>query len=129
MSRYAWPARTKGDRMNALGYLFSGLLIVLGVLFCVAAGATGLWQRWILGGILLGSGLALMYFLRMKTPETRVSVTHQVDLSGDVSLEKLTCTNCGATLEKDSVSVRAGAVFVSCPYCETEYQMEEAPKW
>lgn len=115
--------------MKAVGYLFAGLLILLGILFCAAAGATGLWQRWILGGILIGAGLAVLYFLRMKAPETRVSVTHQVDLTGDVNLEKLTCSNCGATLDSKSVSVRAGAVFVSCPYCESEYQMEEAPKW
>lgn len=115
--------------MKVLGYLFSTGLIVLGMMFCIAAGATGIWQRWILGGILLGSGLALVYFLRMKTPETRVSVTHQVDLTGDVHLERLSCANCGATLEKDNVTVKAGAIFVSCPYCETEYQMEEAPKW
>lgn len=115
--------------MKAVGFLFAGLLLVLGAIFCAAAAATGLGARWILGAILLGAGLAMIYFLRMKTPETRVTVTQQIDLSGDVSLEKLTCTNCAATLDSKSVSVRAGAVFVHCPYCESEYQLEEAPKW
>ncbi|GAG08140.1 unnamed protein product, partial [marine sediment metagenome] len=33
------------------------------------------------------------------------------------------------TLDSKSVSVQAGAVFVNCPYCESSYQIEEAPKW
>jgi hypothetical protein len=65
----------------------------------------------------------------MKTPEQKVTVHQQIDLTGDVGLETLSCRNCGATLEAGSVNVRAGAAFVSCPYCQTEYQMEEEAKW
>ncbi|MCC6488023.1 MAG: hypothetical protein IT364_11035 [Candidatus Hydrogenedentes bacterium] len=115
--------------MKAVAYLFAMLLIGLGVVFLAAAAHTGLWTRCVLGGVLLGAGLSVLYILRMKTPETRITVTHQVDLSGDVSLERLLCTNCGATLDAKSTSVRAGAVFVRCPYCESEFQVEEAPKW
>lgn len=115
--------------MKAVAYLFAMLLIGLGVVFLAAAASTGLWARWVFGGILLGAGWSVVHILRMKTPETRVTVTHRVDLSGDVSLEKLLCTNCGATLDAKSTCVRAGAVFVRCPYCESEFQVEEAPKW
>jgi hypothetical protein len=52
-----------------------------------------------------------------------------VDLSGDITPEKLTCKACGAALAKESVEVRAGGIFVSCPYCHTAYQLEEEPKW
>jgi len=112
-----------------IGYVFSGLLVALGLVFCVAASASGIWQRWILGGILLGAGVVVVYFLRMKVPDTKVSVTQKIDLSGDVQLEELACRSCGATLDGKSVSVKAGAVFVKYPYCDSEYQVEEAPKW
>ena len=115
--------------MKVIGYVFSGLLLLLGFVFAVAAASSGIWQRWILSGILLGAGIMVIYFLRMKVPETRVSVTQQIDLSGDVQLEELNCNNCGATLDAKSVSVQAGAVFVNCPYCDSQYQIEEAPKW
>jgi hypothetical protein len=39
------------------------------------------------------------------------------------------CRNCGATLDSKSVSLQAGAVFVKCPFCDSQYQVEEAPKW
>jgi len=117
--------------MKAIGYIFAGLLILLGLLFFVAAATTGIWQRWLLGGILFIAGFLVVYFLRMKIPETKVTttVTHQIDLSGDVQLEELNCRSCGASLDAKSVSVEAGAVFVRCPYCDSQYQIEEAPKW
>jgi len=115
--------------MKSAGYVFGGFLILFGVLFCTAAATTGIWPRWILGGILLASGLAVLYFMRMKIPDTKVQVTQKIDLSGDVQLEHLTCKSCGATLDSKSVSVAAGAVFVKCPFCNSQYQIEEAPKW
>ena len=53
----------------------------------------------------------------------------KIDLSGDVKLQDLTCRACGGTLGKESVIVKAGAVFVNCQYCGATYQIEEAPKW
>ena len=115
--------------MKLAGYAFGVFLILFGLLFCPAAAATGIWQRWILGGILMASGLAVLYFIRMKVPETKVELTQKIDLSGDVQLEHLSCKSCGATLDAKSVSVAAGAVFVKCPFCNSQYQLEEAPKW
>ena len=46
-----------------------------------------------------------------------------------MKLENLTCRACGGTLGKESVAVKAGAVFVNCQYCGAAYQIEEAPKW
>lgn len=115
--------------MKLLGYVFSALLILLGLLFLVAAGTTGIAMRWVLGGVLLGAGLIVIYMLRMKVPEQKVTVQQQIDLSGDVSMESLKCRNCGGVLDRNSVNVKAGAVFVHCPYCDSEYQLEEAPLW
>ena len=53
----------------------------------------------------------------------------KLDLTGDVSLEQLTCRQCGANLNDDSVTLAAGALVVHCEYCGAQYQMEEAPKW
>jgi predicted RNA-binding Zn-ribbon protein involved in translation (DUF1610 family) len=115
--------------MRLAGYLFGGFLVLFGFVFCAAAAASGIWPRWILGGILLGAGLAVFYVLRMKVPATQVTLTQKIDLSGDVQLEHLTCKSCGATLDSKSVTVAAGAVFVKCPSCGSQYQIEEAPKW
>jgi hypothetical protein len=115
--------------VRILGYIFAALLIVLGVLFVVAAAASGLWPRYLVGGILVGAGLVLVAIVRAKVPARKVEVTRKVDLTGDVKLEELRCSKCGASLDSKSVTMKQGAVFVSCPYCNSEYQIEEAPKW
>jgi len=115
--------------MKIIGYIFAALLLVLGLMFAVAAVSSGIWQRWILAAVLVGAGLAVIYFLRMKVPEQQVSVTQKIDLTGDVRLEEMTCRNCGAALDSKSVALQEGAIFVTCPFCESSYQIEEAPKW
>ena len=54
---------------------------------------------------------------------------HLVDLTGDVGFEQLKCQNCDGVLDKESIEVKAGTIFVNCPYCNASYQFEEAPKW
>ncbi|MDY7039336.1 MAG: hypothetical protein SVX38_00580 [Chloroflexota bacterium] len=84
-------------------------------------------------GLLIWAGAAVgIYFLwrRMQPPpEQKITVEQKIDLTGEVELEKLKCRNCGAELDKSSITVAEGAVVVSCPYCGTSYQVVEEPKW
>ena len=57
------------------------------------------------------------------------TVVQKIDLSGDVNLQDMTCRSCGGSLGKESITVRAGAVFVNCQFCNAAYQLEEEPKW
>jgi transcription elongation factor Elf1 len=85
--------------------------------------------RIVIGVICLGAAAALVALVRLKpTHQTHVHHT-KLDLSGDVSLQELTCKQCGATLSEKSVAIKAGAAFVTCEFCSAEYQLEEAPKW
>ena len=58
----------------------------------------------------------------------RVSELVNLDL-GDVNLEEFRCQSCNAPLNKDMVSVEAGAIMVECGHCGSTYQLEEEPKW
>jgi len=110
-------------------YLTAAGLALLGLLFVVAAGQGNAVVRVVIGVVCLGAAAALVALLRLKpTHETHVHQT-QLDLSGDVSLQQITCNQCGATLSEKSITVTAGAVFVKCEFCAAEYQLEEAPKW
>ena len=62
-------------------------------------------------------------------PEQKVTIRQEVELTGDVDLTSLTCQKCNATLDKDAIAVKEGAILVSCPYCGATYQMVEEPKW
>ncbi len=109
-------------------YVVYALAVVIGFFgFIFIAGAQGQWLRVVVGIVLLGAAGALVYLFRTKPQST--TVVQKIDLSGDVSLEHLTCRNCGSQLTAKSVRVEAGAVFVNCEFCGTSYQLEEAPKW
>jgi DNA-directed RNA polymerase subunit RPC12/RpoP len=111
--------------MKALGYLGAGLLGLLGLIFIL--GSQGLWQRVLIGIILMGVAVLLGVLTRLKAPERRI-IQH-IDLSGDVEIEEMKCRQCGAALSRESVSLQGGALFIKCPYCGSTYQFEEAPKW
>ncbi len=118
-----------------IGYVISGILIFFGVIWLWSAFAPDTGGnpagRLAVGAILVGIGLAVIVIIKMREPkpEQKVVVEQRIDLSGDIELEKLQCRNCGAELDKSSITLAQGAVVVSCPYCGTSYQMVEEPKW
>ena len=124
-----------------IGLIISCLLIGFGVLFFIAstdqqAGNAG-WLPVGIGLIVVGIiiaalGVGVFVFLRIRRAretQTAQQIIQKIDLSGDIKAEKLKCQNCGGELNKDNVTVQAGAVFVSCPYCNASYQIVEQPKW
>lgn len=124
-----------------IGLIVSCLLIGFGVLFFIAStdrqAGNPEWLPVGIGMIVVGLviaalGVGVFVFLRMRrAEETQAArqIVQKIDLSGEVKAEELKCRNCGGELSTDNISVQAGAVFVSCPYCSTSYQIVEEPKW
>jgi len=108
-------------------YLLSGMVGLLGLIFLIASGQGNTLPRMIIGLVLIATAVVIGAIVRAKLPEQRI--IQQIDLSGDVSTEQLTCKACGAPLSKENITVKAGAIIVDCPYCGTSYQLEEEPKW
>lgn len=113
--------------MKTVAYSLAVLLGLLGLVFVV--GYQGSMIRIVVGVVLTAAAVALVWLARQQTKHITTTVVQKIDLSGDVSVQDLKCRACGGTLGKESVSVRAGAVFVNCEYCGTSYQLEEEPKW
>jgi hypothetical protein len=103
-----------------LAFGFSFVVFVIGLAFLI----TG---RFVLGLLLFFVALGIL-FLAFRKKET-VVVEQKIDIGGEVNAKILKCRNCGAELAKDGVTVKLGAVFISCPYCHSQYQIEEEPKW
>jgi len=116
-----------------IGYIVSAILIFFGVLFVWAAFSPEGEMGWILVGVIsvaIGLGLiALIKFREPKPAQPPQEIVQKLDLSGQIELEKLKCQECGAELEKDSITVKEGAIMISCPYCGSTYQLVEEPKW
>ena len=118
---------------KTIGYIVAGILIFFGILFIWGAFSPQGEPGWIVVGIISAAiGLGIIAFVRLREPKPAQppqEIIQKIDLSGEVELEKLKCQNCGAELDQDSIKVKEGAIFVSCPYCGTAYQMVEEPKW
>jgi uncharacterized membrane protein YfcA len=111
--------------MSILINVLSAVLGLLGALFVI--GSQGQVGRIIIGIILIAAGIVLFATTRLRPKET--TVLQKIDLTGDISTKEMKCKNCGGVLTSKSLSVKAGAIFVSCESCGTSYQLEEAPKW
>ena len=140
MSEGKVVSRTVVTVLAVVGIIFGCLVILVGMLFIFASfsytGDTG-WLT--IGAVIAAIGLAvitlavgLLIFMRirrLRDAQGPQEIVQKIDLSGDVDLETLKCQKCGGELQKDSISVEEGAVFISCPYCDSAYQMVEEPKW
>ncbi|MDZ7616530.1 MAG: hypothetical protein U1E05_05955 [Patescibacteria group bacterium] len=113
--------------MKLVAYPLAAMLGLLGLLFVV--GAQGRVLSVVVGVVLLLAAGALIWLAMMRPAHTTTTLVQKIDLSGDVNLQALTCNNCGGSLGGDAVTVRAGAVFIKCPYCGAAYQLEEEPQW
>lgn len=113
--------------MKIAFYLIAALLAILGFIFLT--GSQGQIIRLVIGVVLLIAAGAVLYLFRSKPQVTQNTVVQKIDLSGDVNLETMKCKVCGAPLAKDSLEVKAGAIFVTCGHCGSTYQFEEEPKW
>jgi hypothetical protein len=123
--------------MNAIkiiAYIAAAILIFFGVLFVWGAFSPDGSVGWIpIGLISVGIGFGLIWFAGRQKPSAGTAgvdnVTLQVDLPSNVAVEEFKCKSCGGALTMDNVKMVAGAPVVTCPYCNTTYQLTEEPKW
>lgn len=96
-----------------------------------AQGVTGIGSVGIVLGIIaLIAGIVLIVIAARKTrQETAQNVTMNVELPGDTKIEEMKCKSCGGTLTADNIKLVNGAPMVTCPYCNSVYQLTEEPKW
>jgi hypothetical protein len=116
-----------------IAYIAAAILIFFGVLFIWGAFSPDGSVSWILIGLIsVLIGFGLIWFASRRKPtagQTGGDVNLNIDLPGDVGLDQFKCQSCGGELTMDNVKMVAGAPMVSCPYCNTTYQLKEQPKW
>lgn len=81
--------------------------------------------------LVLIAGAIVLFWLasRQKAKEMAQNVTIKVDLPGETKIEQMKCRSCGGSLTTDNIKLVNGAPVVTCPYCNTVYQLTEEPKW
>jgi hypothetical protein len=113
--------------MKAIAYPLATVVGFFGLMFI--AGAQGSMMRIVVGIVLFAAAIALVWIAMQKPRPIETTLIQKIDLSGDVNLQEMKCRSCGGTLGKESISVKAGGIYINCQYCGAEYQIEEAPKW
>jgi uncharacterized membrane protein len=96
-----------------------------------AQGVTGIGSVGVLLGVIaLVAGIVMIVIAARKTKsDTAQNVTLKVDLPGDTKIEAMKCKSCGGTLTAENIKLVNGAPMVTCPYCNSVYQLTEEPKW
>ncbi len=114
-----------------IGYIVAAILILFGVLFIIASSDLDQNQGPVLvpGVIMILISFGIIWFASRKTATGDEDVTVQIDLTGDIELDSLTCKSCGGHLSSEHTSLQQGALVVDCPFCGTNYQITEKPKW
>lgn len=118
---------------KVIAYIIAGILIFFGVLFIWGAFSPQGNTAWIfIGSVTVVIGLVLIWLASRAKPasaEAAQNVTLKLDLPSKVNLDTLKCQSCGGALTADNIKLVAGAPVVTCPYCNTTYQLSEEPKW
>ncbi len=126
-------------------YLGAGLLFILSIcgigwggLMILGSTAPDGQANWLgtgiislLAGILMvGAGIYMIVIAnRQSKPDAAQNLTVKLDLPGETKIEQMKCRSCGGALTADSIKMVNGAPMVTCPYCNTVYQLTEEPKW
>ena len=112
----------------AMGLIFMGLLFLIG--------SAGLMANILIGVGMLAIGAIIFAVLlwMWKVEATKPTVVQQtfnvqMGASGKLEEKQMKCRSCGAPLESKDLTVVQGGMMVKCPYCNTAYPLEEAPKW
>ncbi len=83
-----------------------------------------------IGLLMIAGGILLIILAARKIrQETVQNVTMKVDLPGETKIEQMKCRSCGGALTTDNIKLVNGAPVVTCPFCNTVYQLTEEPKW
>ena len=113
-----------------IAYIIAAILVFFGVLFIWSAfSPEGNPGNILTGSVSAGIGLVIIWFAGRKKATDDQEVTLNIDLSGDVNLDSMKCKSCGGTLSSENITMVAGAPMVECPFCGSEYQLTEDPKW
>jgi len=113
-------------------FVVAAIFAFFGVVFILAAPVQQTQARLTVGSILLVMSIILVgggiITLRSKVTYT---VKATIELPEHVDLSTLHCRECGAPLDRQNVTYQpeSGALYIKCPYCKSEYQMVEGPKW
>ncbi|MHA1793219.1 MAG: hypothetical protein ACTSVI_11280 [Promethearchaeota archaeon] len=107
----------------SLAYFAALVILAFGTIFLMAAGYDP--KRFIIGGILIASGIVLIIVLRLRQ---KVTIEQKITLKPK-DVKQMKCKECGANLSNENFIIKKDIVIVKCPYCGALYELSDEPIW
>ena len=121
-----------------IGFIIAEVMLIFGYNFILGSGSAEGSSSWFGTGVLImliglvlagGSFAAVSIAKRREAQSSPTNITLNVDLPANVSMDTIKCKSCGGALTSKDINMVAGAPVVTCPYCNTTYQLTEEVKW
>lgn len=106
-----------------LGAVAIAILLFFGIIFALASVYAP--TRLIVAALLFVAAFGIGYYITKK-PKT---IIQKVEFSGEMKAVAIKCPNCSGSIDSNSIKIKDGVPFATCPYCGHTFEVAEEPKW
>ncbi|MDQ1280226.1 MAG: hypothetical protein QG670_1489 [Thermoproteota archaeon] len=110
--------------LKVILYVVSAIFIILGIIFMISTNL-GI-QYFFEGLVFIALAVLLLFFSLERKP---VEIKQTLEISGAPKIKEVTCPNCKAILNPETVQVIDGRPYLTCKYCGNKFELTEEPKW
>jgi DNA-directed RNA polymerase subunit RPC12/RpoP len=116
-----------------LGAVAIAILLFFGIIFALASSYTAstgessvfVVTRLITAVLLFTVAFGIGYYITKK-PKT---IIQKVEFSGEMKAVAIKCPHCSGSIDSNSITIKDGVPFATCPYCGHTFEVAEEPKW
>ena len=111
--------------ITVLGAIAAASLFFFAIIFAFAASVQETLTRLAISGLLFIMGISIAYFITRK-PKT---IIQRLEMSGQMKAASIRCPTCGASVDANQIKIISGVPYATCPYCGSNFEVTEEPKW
>jgi DNA-directed RNA polymerase subunit RPC12/RpoP len=106
-----------------LGAVAIAILLFFGIIFALASVYAT--TRLAVAALLFVAAFGIGYYITKK-PKT---IIQKVEFSGEMKAVAIKCPHCSGSIDSNSITIKDGVPFATCPYCGHTFEVAEEPKW
>ena len=114
--------------ITILGGIAVAVVFFLAVIFALGASVQAPLTRLITSGFLFVIGVAIIVGIYYTTRKPK-TVIQRLEVSGQMKAASIKCPNCSASVDVNRIKIVSGVPYATCPYCGTNFEVTEEPKW
>jgi len=108
---------------TVLGAIAITVLLFFGIIFALASVYAP--TRLIVAGLLFVVAFGIGFYITRK-PKT---IIQKVEFSGEMKAVAIKCPHCSGSIDSNTIKIKDGVPYATCPYCGQTFEVAEEPKW